>query len=139
MSKISYINKSLSPVGITSYAVVYHALIAANLVHRSKSTPRSFGTMAKSLPQGWSNKKLYLDTESFPNEDYHLPPGKVILFNKELSTYLVECDGDFYLWNDLSDGIDKIQEPGKLEDFYEKLSDLENLKTTNVPFPRVSL
>lgn len=85
--------------------------------------------MAKEPPSGWAVAKYDMDTAGFCYEDYDLEPGKMILFNKKLSTYLLECGGKYYLWNDISDGVDQIQKPEKLEDIYEKLSDLNSLET----------
>ena len=52
----------------------------------------------------------------------------MILYNNALSTYLVECDGRYLLWNENSDGIDQIQEPIKLEEILKVLPDASNYR-----------
>lgn len=52
-----------------------------------------------------------------------------MLYNNALSIYLVECDNMYLLWNEVSDGIDQIVEPTKLEDIYKVLPDASNHKT----------
>ena len=47
----------------------------------------------------------------------------MILYNNALLTYLVECEGKYFLWNEVSDGIDRIKKPRKLEEILKVLPD----------------
>lgn len=101
-----------------------------------KSTTAKFKAMPPNPPKGWEAAECEdMDDEGFPYEDYQLQPGKMLLFNKKMSTYLLQSGGKFYIWNDISGGLGQIQEPEKLEDIYPKLSDLSTLKTVDLCLP----
>ena len=64
----------------------------------------------------------------FSGAQHGLGAGKMILYNDALSTYLVECDGKYFLWNEVSDGIDWIKGPTELEDIFKVLPDASDYK-----------
>ena len=80
------------------------------------------------LPPGWTDDNDELQVARFPSMEYGLEPGKMILYNNALSTYLVECDGKYFLWNEVSDGIDQIKEPTELEEILRVLPDASDYK-----------
>ncbi|MCJ1451587.1 hypothetical protein MMC28_001927 [Mycoblastus sanguinarius] len=88
----------------------------------------STSPFSKSLPTSWTDDKDDLQAARFSSKEYRLGPGKMILYNNAMSTYLVECDGKYLLWNEVSDGIDQIKEPTKLEDILKVLPDASNYK-----------
>ena len=86
-------------------------------------------TSSKTLPASWTDDEDDLQASRFSSkEEYGLGPGKMILYNNALSTYLVECDGKYLLWNEVSDGIDQIKEPTELEEVFKSLPDASNYK-----------
>ena len=64
----------------------------------------------------------------------------MILYNNALLTYPVECDGRYLLWDEVSDGIDQIEELIKLEEIfkvvpnasYYKVPDYSKMKLAGV-------
>lgn len=80
------------------------------------------------LPISWTDDKDELRTSRFPSQKYNLGPPNMILYNKALSTYLVECKGIYFLWDEVSDGLDRIEKPTKLEDILKVLPDASNYK-----------
>lgn len=87
--------------------------------------------LSKTLPVSWTDDKDELYASRFSSKEYGLGPGQMILYNNALSTYLVECDGRYLLWNEVSDGIDQIQEPTKLEEIFKVLPAASNYKAPN--------
>lgn len=87
-------------------------------------------TSFKTLPVSWTDDKDELYASCFSSKEYGLGPGQKILYNNALSTYLIDCDG-YLLWNEVSDRIDQIQEPTKLEEIFKVLPDASNYKVPN--------
>ena len=70
-----------------------------------------------SVPEGWTDHKWHLAAKGFPAADYNLQPGKLLLYNQELATFLVSVgDKKFYLWNEISDGVREITKPTSLDE-----------------------
>ena len=90
--------------------------------------PTTSNVSAMPAPPSWTDDKVDLEAARFRSERYKLGPGKIILYNNTLSTYFVECDGKYFLWNEVSAGIDQIKEPAKLEDIVAVLPDASNYK-----------
>ena len=87
-------------------------------------------TSSKTLPVSWTDDKDELYGSRFSSKKYGLGSWQMILYNNALSTCLVERDG-YLLWNEVSDGIDQIQEPTKLEEIFKMLPDASNYKVRN--------
>ena len=83
---------------------------------------------APSMPTSWTDNKVYLQACNFTERECSLGPGKPILYSSPLSTFLIECNGTYILWNEVSDGIDQIKEPKKIEDIFRALPDGSNFK-----------
>ncbi|CAF9942099.1 MAG: hypothetical protein HETSPECPRED_005085 [Heterodermia speciosa] len=90
--------------------------------------PTTSNVSTISPPPGWTDDKVDLEAARFRSERFKLGPGKIILYNNALSTYFVQCDGMYFLWNEVSGGIDQIKEPAKLEDIVAVLPDASNYK-----------
>ena len=91
-----------------------------------ESTASNISPMSSS--SSWTDHKVDLEAACFRDERYNLGPGKMILYNNALSTYFLECDEKYFLWNDVSDGIDQIMEPAGLEDIIAALPHASNYK-----------
>jgi len=76
--------------------------------------------------------------ECFPNEDYGLPSAKAILVDREQSNFLMECGEDYFLWNDVSNDIARIDEPKGLPDILQVLSTPEKLKCSTLKMSKAA-
>ena len=79
-------------------------------------------------PVSWTDNKIYLAACDFTERECNLGPGKPFLYIKALSTFLIECNGKYLLWNEVSDGIDQITEPKKIEDIFRALPECTTFK-----------
>jgi hypothetical protein len=64
--------------------------------------------------------------------DYNIPDARPIL-NDMMYTFLLEGgDGKYYLWNNVSDDVDRIEEPNNLPEILARLGreGLQGLKCT---------
>ena len=80
-------------------------------------------TSTKSLPTpaSWTDDKDSLEACNFTEAGCSVGPGKPILCNEELYTCLLECKGEYLLWNYITDVVAKITEPTKIEDIFRAL------------------
>ena len=94
-----------------------------------QSTTSNTKPTVKNPPASWTDDQDELSTERFPGKECQMGPARMVLYNNALSTYPVECDDKYFLWNEISDGIDQVVEPTKLEDIYKVLPDASHYKT----------
>lgn len=89
------------------------------------------------IPDGWNDNhdRLKSAAEAFPTEDYGLPPAKAILVSQDRSTFLVECGGKHFLWNDISDDVARIDEPTGLSNILQTMKGSGKLKTVRLEMP----
>lgn len=92
---------------------------------------------AGDIPDGWSDNHYRLKSaaEAFPAEDYGLPPANLILVDHNRSTFLVECEGKYFLWNDISNDVARIDEPIGLSNILQTMKDFGKLKTVRLEMP----
>ena len=83
------------------------------------------------VPRGWTNNKNDIGTEldDVPFDRINLPPAKRILFNNETDTFLMESDGRYMFWNEITDNVVEIVEPKDLSAIVTILPDDEKLET----------
>ena len=92
---------------------------------------------AGDIPDGWNDNHYRLKSAAgaFPAEDYGLSPANLILVDQDRSTFLVECGGKYFFWNDISDDVARIDEPTGLSNILQAMKDSGKLKTVRLEMP----
>lgn len=92
---------------------------------------------ASDIPDGWNDDHYRLKSaaEAFPAEDYGLPPANLILVDQDRSTFLVDCGGKYFFWNDISGDVARIDEPTGLSNILQAMKDSGKLKTVRLEMP----
>ena len=88
------------------------------------------------MPYGWSNhsKELLFCRRRFPAGQYRLSHFTPLLAHDDTQNFLVQCgNGCLYLWNHISEYLDRIDFPLELSTVLLALNDPATLRTTSVP------
>src|SRR5436305_13108643 len=86
-----------------------------NTTHNSfeKAARKDLIQSANFLPSGWVEKHKWLDRAEieFHPSMFGLPPGKPLIANPRTSELLIDCEGQYVLWNNVSDEAARIDQP----------------------------
>jgi hypothetical protein len=61
---------------------------------------------------------------------FGLPPGKPLIANPKTSELLIDCEGQYVLWNNVSDEAARIDQPKEYADILQALDDPDKLRVT---------